>query len=188
MNQISIVKITSSGRHFPCARPVFTYRIFSGATMLSQAAFDDFLLCVLTAQQMKKESLSKLCESVLHVKDICPDAVRIAKILESVLRVEVIYAHGARVQTADLVAAEAALAAPAPGTEFGCPIRENIGQIVESRRSSAPPIFMVVNAPSTATRQSSNVHAVAGAGEFCRVSAMGGPVCQSTLISRELAA
>ncbi|MGK5048474.1 hypothetical protein ACQ4WP_21645 [Janthinobacterium sp. GB4P2] len=168
MNQNSIAKITSVGRTFPCARPVFTYRIFSGATMLSQAAFDDFLLCVLTAQQMKNEFLSKLGESVL--------------------RVEVIYPHGARVPSADLAAAEAALAAPAPGTEFGCPIRKNIGQLVESRRGSASPSFMVVDAPGTASRQSSNVHAVAGAGEFCRASAMGGPVCQSTLISRELAA
>ncbi|MGK5054849.1 hypothetical protein [Janthinobacterium sp. RB2P8] len=152
----------------PCVQSVFTYRIYAGATMLSQAAFDDFLLCVLTARQMKREYLSK------H--------------LEGVLRVEIIYPHGARVPSADLAAAEAALAAPAPGTEFGCPIRESIGQLVESRRSSAPPIFMVVDAPGTATRQSSNVHAVAGAGEFCRVSAMGGPVRQNTLISRELAA
>lgn len=45
--------------------------------------------------------------------------------------------------------------------------------------------FMVVNAPGTATWQSSNVHAVAGAGEFCRVSAEGGPVRQSTLTSEE---
>ncbi|MGK5070006.1 hypothetical protein [Janthinobacterium sp. RT4P48] len=167
MNQTSVVK-NSCGHGSPCAHPVFTYRIFSGVTMLSQGAFNDFLLCVLTAQQIKNESLSKLWGSVL--------------------RAEVIYPHGARVPSADLFAAEAALAAPAPGTEFGCPIRKNIGQLVESRRGSASPSFMVIDTPSTASRQSSNVHAVAGAGEFCRVSAKGGPAPQNTLNSQESAA
>lgn len=68
------------------------------------------------------------------------------------------------------------------------PIRQNVGQLVESCCGSPPLSFMVVdtpNTPNTALRQSSNVHAVAGAGEFCRVSAEGGPVLQSTLISEE---
>lgn len=96
--------------------PLFTYRVSYAGRVLSQAGFDDFLLCLLTARQMKDEYLSKLSASVLLV--------------------EIFYPNGQCVPSADLVAGYVALDTLALGTELGCPIRKNIRQLVESRDAS----------------------------------------------------
>jgi hypothetical protein len=98
------------------AHPLLSYRISQDGTLLSQAYFDDFLLCVLIAREMK-ECLSKLSGGVLLV--------------------EIFYPNSECVPAADLAAAYVALDTLAPGTELGCPIRKNIRQLVESRAAFA---------------------------------------------------
>lgn len=98
------------------AHPVFTYRVSYAASVLSQASFNDFLLCLLTARQMKGEYLSRLPGCFLLV--------------------EIFYPNGKCVPVADLASAYVALDTLAPGTELGCPIRKNIRQLVESRDAS----------------------------------------------------
>lgn len=98
----------------------FTFRVLCGAGVLIQGSSDDFLACVQIAREKKVEWTPKL--------------------VGSVLRVQIFYPNRKRVPSADLVAAYAALDASAPQTEFGCPRRPSIGQLVLIRRAAAAQI------------------------------------------------
>ena len=117
-----------------------------------QGSTDDFLACVQIAREKKVEWTTKL--------------------VGSVLRVDIFYPNRKQVPSADLVAAYAALDALAPQTEFGCPIRPSIGQLVLIRRAAAAQI--------------SPAHSEARTAEICM--AAGNKVCQNGLISKELVA
>ena len=130
----------------------FTFRVLCDAGVLIQGSTDDFLACVQIAREKKVEWTTKL--------------------VGRVLRVDIFYPNRKQVPSADLVAAYAALDALAPQTEFGCPLRPSIGQLVLIRRAAAAQI--------------SPAHSEARTAEICM--AVGNKVRQSRLISKELVA
>ena len=128
----------------------FTFRVLCDAGVLIQGSTDDFLACVQIAREKKVEWTTEF--------------------VGSVLRVDIFYPNRKHVPSADLVAAYAALDALAPQTEFGCPLRPSIGQLVLSRRAAAAQISPARSEARTA--------------EICM--AVGNKVRQSTLISKEV--
>lgn len=130
----------------------FTFQVLCDTGVLIEGSTDDFLACVQIAREKKVEWASKL--------------------VGSVLRVQIFYPNWKHVPSADLVAAYAALDALAPRTEFGCPLRPSIGQLVLRRRAAAAQISPARSEARTA--------------EICM--AVGNKVRQSTLISKEVVA